>query len=93
MSLSQKIYGVALRAYPPAFRQRYGVEMVRVFDEGFRDAQKAGYRSTFRYQSGFPTLRGRRTVTQNLRRRNARIVTPGLAWSVNVTGASGRKPA
>jgi len=37
MSLSQKIYGMTLRAYPSAFRQRYGVEMVRVFYEGFRD--------------------------------------------------------
>jgi hypothetical protein len=49
MPPSQKIYGMALRAYPSAFRQRYGVEMARVFDERFRDAQKAGYRSTFRY--------------------------------------------
>ena len=49
MSLFQKIYGMALRAYPSAFRQRYGVEMARVFNEGLRDAQKAGYRSLFRY--------------------------------------------
>ena len=40
---------MALRAYPSAFRQRYGVEMARVFDEGFRDVQKASYRSTFHY--------------------------------------------
>jgi hypothetical protein len=49
MSLSQKIYRMALRAYPSAFRQRYGVEMARVFDEGYRAAQKAGYRSRLRY--------------------------------------------
>ena len=49
MSLPQRIYGLALRVYPFAFRHRYGVEIARVFDEGFRDAQKAGYRSTFHY--------------------------------------------
>ena len=45
------LYRAALRLYPAAFRARYADEMVRVFGEGWRDAQSAGSTGVLRYGS------------------------------------------
>jgi len=49
MRIANRIYRLALLAYPPAFRLRYREEMTRVFDEGLRDARAKGVHSAVRY--------------------------------------------
>ena len=42
MSRSELTYGVLLLAYPREFRRRYGDEMVQVFGDSCRDAERRG---------------------------------------------------
>jgi MFS family permease len=41
-SLSERLYGALLRAYPAAFRERFGDEMVQLFGDQLRDARRRG---------------------------------------------------
>lgn len=41
-----QLYRLSLRAYPAAFRERHGGEMVRIFSDDWRAARHAGSRAT-----------------------------------------------
>jgi hypothetical protein len=49
LGLPSRIYRLAVRLYPATFRRRFGTEMVRVFEEGWRDARPGGAMPTSRY--------------------------------------------
>jgi hypothetical protein len=49
MPIMSKLYWIVLGAYPPVFRLRYRGEMVRVFEDGLRDARTDGLGATLRY--------------------------------------------
>jgi hypothetical protein len=46
---SRSLYLLCLRAYPAAFRERHGAEMLRIFEGEWRSARRAGWRATLAY--------------------------------------------
>lgn len=98
---ADRVYALLLRAYPPAFRARYGQEMMLVFRDQYRDRDVSTARFWLRVlwdvMRSAPALRAETTRTVEVTMKLAAIVTVllgafGIQGTVREWVAGSRQP-